>query len=362
MALGPGLPTRMVCPSPLLRTTSDVPMVPPPPDLFSTIADWPQAVCRCTASIRPITSVLPPAAAGTMRRTVSVGRQSAPKLARGKMAAAETAAAPVNTRRREINLVTVRSLLRLLFCGERRECAGGRQADGLAQAYYLVTFPGCCAARRLRRGALLIRGPSVIVLARVGPALRSSAKALHRVRDTMLVALVEAQQLEQRRQVAELLARCRRGAADEVEYLAVLQPVIGEPLHLAVPVKIDRDHPLVHDLLVHERDRALGALRDVIEDFAVEGRDRGWRSHHDQHLILACPDRNLLERAGGEDIALLKLLAGAGAQHRAHQSDGGDGAHAAPARSQAARRHAGAGLAYFGHSGTGPVPLHRARR
>src|SRR5438309_7742213 len=26
---------------------------------------------------------------------------------------------------------------------------------------------------------------------------------------------------------------------------------------------------------------------------------RGWRSHHDQHLILARPDRNLLQRAGG---------------------------------------------------------------
>src|SRR6266478_4394616 len=134
MALGPGLPTRMVCPSPFWRTTSDVPMVPPAPDLFSTIADWPQADCRCDASIRPITSVLPPAAAGTMRRTVSEGRQSAAWPKRGKAAVAENATAADNTRRREINLVTVHSLLRLLFCGERRECAGGRQADGLAQA------------------------------------------------------------------------------------------------------------------------------------------------------------------------------------------------------------------------------------
>src|SRR4051794_30650461 len=39
-------------------------------------------------------------------------------------------------------------------------------------------------------------------------------------------ALAEAEQLEQRREVAELLARGRRGAADEVEDLAVLQPVI----------------------------------------------------------------------------------------------------------------------------------------
>src|SRR5712671_4266750 len=134
MALGPGLPTKMVCPSPFWRTTSDVPMVPPPPDRFSTIADWLQAFCRCAASIRPITSVLPPAAAGTMRRTVSVGRQSAAWPRRGKAAVAENAAAADSTRRRESLVVTSHSLLRLLFCGERRECAGGRQADGLAQA------------------------------------------------------------------------------------------------------------------------------------------------------------------------------------------------------------------------------------
>src|ERR1700754_4265807 len=106
MALGPGLPTRMVWPSDLPRTTSAVPMVPPPPDRFSTIADWPHAVCRCAASMRPITSVEPPAAAGTISLTVSVGRQSpAPRLERGMIAAVVSAAAPVSTRRRDSNLV-----------------------------------------------------------------------------------------------------------------------------------------------------------------------------------------------------------------------------------------------------------------
>src|SRR5260370_27268143 len=134
MALGPGLPTRMVCPSPFWRTTSEVPMVPPPPDLFSTIADWPHAACRWAASIRPITSVLPPAAAGTMRRTVSVGRQSAAWPKRGNAAVAENAAGAGKTRRRGINLVTAHSLLRLLFFGGRKECGGGSEADGLAAA------------------------------------------------------------------------------------------------------------------------------------------------------------------------------------------------------------------------------------
>src|SRR5229473_6863952 len=297
----------MVCPSPFWRTTSVVPMVPPPPDLFSTMADWPQAFCRCAASNRPITSVVPPGAAGTMRRTVSVGRQSAAWPRRGKTAVAENAAAADSTRRRESLPVTFRSLLRLLFCGS----VGNARQVG---------------KRRLGAGAL-----------------------------------VEAEQLEQRRQVAEFLARGRRGAADEVEYPAVLQPVIGEPLHLAVFVEIDRDHPLVDEPLVHEGDRTLGTLRNVIEHLTVEGCDRRWRSHHDQHLILTRPDRDLLERARRQDIALLKLFAGASAQRRAHQGDGGNSAQAAPARVKPARRaHACASLAGHSHSGTGPVPLHRA--
>src|ERR1700688_3261559 len=150
--------------------------------------------------------------------------------------------------------------------------------------------------------------------------------------------VVEAQQLEQRRQVAELLAGGCRGAADEVEDLAVLQPVIGEPLHLAVLVEIDRDPPLVDDLLVHERDLAFGALRNVVEHLAVQGGDGGGRSHHDQHLILARADRNLLERAGRQDVALLKLLAGAPAQRRTRERNRRDGADGALARGQAARR------------------------
>src|SRR6478672_9774555 len=206
MALGPGLPTKIVCPSPFWRTTSVVPMVPPPPDRFSTIADWPQAFCRCAASNRPITSVVPPGAAGTMRRTVSVGRQSAAQPRRGNAAVAENAAAADSTPRRENLPVTFHSLLRSLFCGS----VGNAQRVG---------------KRRLGAGA----------------------------------PLVEAEQLEQRGQVAELLARGRRGAANEVEDAAVLQPVIGEPLHLAVPVEIDRDHPLVDQPLVHEGDRPLGA-------------------------------------------------------------------------------------------------------
>src|SRR6266404_2398780 len=50
-----------------------------------------------------------------------------------------------------------------------------------------MACPGCCAARRrLRRGALLIRGPSCRMETWV-PALRRTAEeALHRIRDTRL--------------------------------------------------------------------------------------------------------------------------------------------------------------------------------
>src|ERR1700704_4546364 len=105
MALGPGLPIRMVCPSPFWRATSAVPMVPPAP-----------------------------AGGGKERRRVWVARQSAAWPRRGKAAVAENPAAADSTRRRESLVVTFHSLLRLLFCGEPRKCAGGRQADGLAQA------------------------------------------------------------------------------------------------------------------------------------------------------------------------------------------------------------------------------------
>src|ERR1700682_454430 len=120
-------------------------MVPPAPERFSTIAFCPQATCSCCASNRPIPSVLPPAAAGTMMRTVSVGRQSAAWPRGGQAAVAETAAAPDSTRRREIKLlVTFRSLLHYCFAAERREGGGRRQAGGLARG----AFPGCCGAPR----------------------------------------------------------------------------------------------------------------------------------------------------------------------------------------------------------------------
>ena len=109
----------------------------------------PRPLCRCAASRRPITSVVPPAAAGTMMRMVSVGRQSA-RPARGNIAAVENAAAPDNTRRREKSLLVTNSLpASSLFCRERRKAIAGRQADDWRRRVDRSTsFSGCCAAGR----------------------------------------------------------------------------------------------------------------------------------------------------------------------------------------------------------------------
>src|SRR5579859_6646477 len=146
----------------------------------------------------------------------------------------------------------------------------------------------------------------------------------------LVAALADIERLEQRRDVIDFLTRGRRGATDEVENLAVSQPVIGKTPHLAVPVEIDRDHALIDNLVVHEGDRTLGALGDVIEDLAVERGDRGWGSHHDQHLVLARADRNLFKRAWRQDVALLELFAAA-ADDSAQQGRRGRGSQTTPA-------------------------------
>src|SRR5215467_6477494 len=76
---------------------------------------------------------------------------------------------------------------------------------------------------------------------------------------------LEAAEIEEARQIIDLASARRRGAADEVEDLAVLDAVIGEPLDPAVLVEIDRDHALIDGLLGQEGDRPLGALGDVVE-------------------------------------------------------------------------------------------------
>src|SRR5437868_9612572 len=180
------------------------------------------------------------------------------------------------------------------------------QRSALGSALRAARAQGSALREAVRCRAGAVTGSGVWY----GPGSAKQRYALHRVRDTR-PELPEADQLEQRREVAELLAGGRRGAADEVENLAILQAVIGEPHDLAVLVEIDRDHPLVDHLLVHEHHFALGALRDVIKHLAIQRGDGRRRPHHDQDLVLAGADRDLLQRAGWQDIALLELLASA---------------------------------------------------
>src|SRR5438067_8913972 len=73
---------------------------------------------------------------------------------------------------------------------------------------------------------------------------------------------LEAEQIEEAREIVDLASAGRRLAAHEIEDLAVLDAVIGEPLDPSILVEIDRDDALIDRLLHHEGDRPLGALGD----------------------------------------------------------------------------------------------------
>ena len=126
-------------------------------------------------------------------------------------------------------------------------------------------------------------------------------------------------------EVVQLSAAGWRGPADEVENLAVLERVVGKPLDAAVLVEIDGDHALARDFGIHERDALLGALGDVIERLAADGCDGGGCSEHDQHLLLARANRDLLERALLIDVAPLvnlREIVGSAAGQRKRQRNG----------------------------------------
>src|SRR5262249_53898845 len=65
---------------------------------------------------------------------------------------------------------------------------------------------------------------------------------------------MEADVLEDVAQITQFLTAGRRGLRIEVEDLAVLDAVIGEPGHASFLVEVDRDDALVDDFVRHERD------------------------------------------------------------------------------------------------------------
>ena len=69
-----------------------VPMVPPAPARFSTTTGVPQRAVRCWAQSRPMMSVVPPGAAGTMIRVVWPGRQDCARAAAGTSSGRASAA------------------------------------------------------------------------------------------------------------------------------------------------------------------------------------------------------------------------------------------------------------------------------
>ena len=97
-------------------------------------------------------------------------------------------------------------------------------------------------------------------------------------------------------------------SGDEVEDLAVLHAVVGDAIDLLVLVEIDREDALVDDLGVHEGDRLLAGLADVVEDLAAIIAGGRGRAEGDQDLVLARADRDLLDGLLRDDVAVLAGL------------------------------------------------------
>src|SRR6516162_3172736 len=76
MAIELTVPTSSVWPSAGAFATKPVPMLPPAPDLFSTMHGTPNFVCRCCCRMRASKSADPPAANGTTMVTGRCGQAS----------------------------------------------------------------------------------------------------------------------------------------------------------------------------------------------------------------------------------------------------------------------------------------------
>jgi hypothetical protein len=113
--------------------------------------------------------------------------------------------------------------------------------------------------------------------------------------------------------VTQLLAAGRCRLRIEIEDLSIFDPVIGESRDPSLLVEIDCDDTLVGNLVWHERDGALGLLRNVVESVTTDGCHRGWRAKHNENLLLRCADRNLLKSAFRQHVAALQRLGGAAA-------------------------------------------------
>ena len=110
---------------------------------------------------------------------------------------------------------------------------------------------------------------------------------------------------------AEVVAAGRRRLTDKIEDMAVLHAIFRDPPDFSAPVEIDGNHALVGHFGLHEGDRAVGLLRDVVERFAADGGYRRRRAENEQHLFLRSAKRNLLERAVGQHVTALECFAGA---------------------------------------------------
>src|SRR5690606_28430565 len=97
-----------------------------------------------------------------------------------------------------------------------------------------------------------------------------------------------------------------RGTADEVENLAVLDPVLGNALDHARTREVDRNNPPVH-LLRGQEGHLLGRAGDVIEGVArSNGACRRRRAQHHPDLLLGHARLDLLQLGWLEVVTVLR--------------------------------------------------------
>lgn len=127
------------------------------------------------------------------------------------------------------------------------------------------------------------------------------------IADAVGGATATSQQLLQE---CEIATAGRRRAGNRVEHLAVLQRVVRTLRNDAVLVEVDGEDLLVDEALLHKGDRAGALLRDIVEDFAVEGRRGRRRAEREKDLFAAGTDRHQVQRCLINDITVVEDLGG----------------------------------------------------
>ncbi len=176
--------------------------------------------------------------------------------------------------------------------------------------------------------------------AKAGGARATSARGLCRLREAQEAA-------EQVLNEALLGSAGRRGAADEVEHLAVLQTVVGDALDLLLRREINGEHALIGDFVGREGHSPVHLLADVVPRATADGGGCRGRAEQHEHLLGRGADLHLFQRVLVEQVAArdLPVVAEAASERCRERRDGAPPDHASqaslcrPDRSHAGQTH-----------------------